>query len=142
MIIKREDTNAAITLPDSIFEREEFNWSPLKSNVDISLQGNIVVEQSKMVNGRPIVMSNRDDTGWVKRSVVEQIESWVEVESLLIELTSGTGSSQKVRKVIFDTSQNALEAKPVSEYFSPSPDDPFTITLRFLEVKDVKYLPV
>ena len=131
-------TNAVIELDDELYPSDEHEWSSLVSSTKYALDGTMIVEQSIRQAGKPYTMQAPDDMGWLSRSTVNALKSERDKLGATFWLDYRADGAVKRIKVMFDTTKDdAITAKPVKEFISPSLDDPFIVTLKFLEMPSV-----
>ena len=130
-------TGAIIELDDDMYPTDEHEWSSVVSNTKYALDGTMIVEQSVRQAGKPYTMQAPDDMAWLSRSTVNALKAERDKLGATFWLDYRADGQVKRTKVIFDTTQEAINARPAKEFISPSPDDPFIVTLRFLEIPSV-----
>ena len=130
-------TNAVIELDDELYPSDEHEWSSLVSSTKYALDGTMIVEQSIRKAGKPYTMQAPSDMGFLTRSTVNALKAERDKLGATFWLDYRADGTVKRVKVIFDTTGDAITAKPVKEFISPSLDDLFIVTLRFLEIPSV-----
>lgn len=130
-------TGAIIELDDELYPSDEHEWSSLVSSTKYALDGTMIIEQSTRLAGRPYTMQAPSDMGFLTRSTVNALKAERDTLGATFWLDYRTDGQVKRVKVIFDTTQEAITAKPLKEFISPSLDDLFKVTLRFLEIPSV-----
>lgn len=130
-------TNAVIELDDELYPSDEHEWSSVVSNTKYALDGTIIIEQSIRKAGKPYTMQAPSDMGYLTRSTVNALKAERDTLGATYWLDYRADGQVKRVKVIFDTTGDAITAKPVKEFISPSLDDLFIVTLRFLEIPSV-----
>jgi hypothetical protein len=127
-------TGNVIILSDSLYPDAEHDWSAVVSNTKYALDGTMIVEQSVRQAGRPYVMQAPDGHGVLSRSTVNTLKSERDKLGATFWLDYLADGAVKRVKVIFDTTGEAIEAKPVKNTTSPDLTDYYNVTLRFLEI--------
>lgn len=127
-------TGAIIELDDELYPSDEHEWSSLVSGTKYALDGTMIVEQSIRRAGKPYTMQAPSDMGFLTRSTVNALKAERDKLGATFWLDYRADGQVKRVKVIFDTTSEAINAKPVKEFISPSLDDLFIVTLRFLEI--------
>ena len=128
-------TGAIIELDDELYPSDEHEWSSLVSSTKYALDGTMIVEQSVRQAGKPYTMQAPNDMGFLTRSTVNALKAERDKLGATFWLDYRADGQVKRVKVIFDTTgDDAVTAKPVKEFISPSLDDLFIVTLRFLEI--------
>ena len=131
-------TNAVIELDDELYPIDEHEWSSLVSSTKYALDGTMIVEQSVRQAGRPYTMQAPSDMGFLTRSTVNALKAERDKLGATFWLDYRADGTVKRVKVIFDTTgDDAITASPAKEFISPSLDDLFIVTLRFLEIPSV-----
>ncbi|MGM8939558.1 hypothetical protein ACS8E2_12780 [Psychrobacter glaciei] len=131
-------TNAVIELDDELYPSDEHEWSSLVSSTKYALDGTMIVEQSIRKAGKPYTMQAPSDMGWLTRSTVNALKAERDKLGATYWLDYRADGAVKRVKVIFDTTgDDAVTATPAKEFISPSLDDPFIVTLKFLEIPSV-----
>ena len=131
-------TNAVIELDDELYPSDEHEWSSLVSSTKYALDGTMIIEQSIRKAGRPYTMQAPSDMGWLTRSTVNALKAERDTLGATFWLDYRADGTVKRVKVIFDTTgDDAVTATPAKEFISPSLDDLFIVTLRFLEIPSV-----
>ena len=131
-------TNAVIELDDELYPSDEHEWSSLVSSTKYALDGTMIVEQSIRKAGRPYTMQAPSDMGFLTRSTVNALKAERDKLGATFWLDYRADGVVKRVKVIFDTTgDDAITASPAKEFISPSLDDLFIVTLRFLEIPSV-----
>ena len=127
-------TGAIIELDDELYPSDEHEWSPLASSTKYALDGTMIFEQSIRKAGRPYTMQAPSDMGFLKRSTVNALKAERDKLGATFWLDYRADGTVKRVKVMFDTTGEAINAKPLKDFISPSLDDLFSVTLKFLEI--------
>lgn len=130
-------TGAIIELDDELYPSDEHEWSSLVSSTKYALDGTMIVEQSVRQAGKPYTMQAPNDMGFLTRSTVNALKAERDKLGATFWLDYRADGQVKRVKVIFDTTGEAIAAKPVKDFISPSLDDLFIVTLKFLEIPSV-----
>ena len=131
-------TGAIIELDDELYPSDEHEWSSLVSSTKYALDGTMIVEQSIRQAGKPYTMQAPSDMGFLTRSTVNALKAERDKLGATFWLDYRADGVVKRVKVIFDTTgDDAVTAKPVKDFISPSLDDLFIVTLKFLEIPSV-----
>jgi len=130
-------TNDVIILSDSLYPEGEHDWSAIVSSTKYALDGTMIVEQSVRQAGRPYTMQAPDGHGVLSRATVNALKAERDKLGATFWLDYLADGAVKRVKVMFDTTQEAIEAKPVKGSTSPKPTDYYNVTLRFLEIPSV-----
>lgn len=128
-------TGAIIELDDELYPSDEHEWSSLVSSTKYALDGTMIVEQSIRRAGKPYTMQAPSDMGFLTRSTVNALKAERDKLGATFWLDYRADGAVKRTKVIFDTTgDDAVTAKPLKDFISPSLDDLFIVTLKFLEI--------
>lgn len=130
-------TGAIIELDDEMYPTDEHEWSSVVSNTKYALDGTMIVEQSVRQAGKPYTMQAPSDMGFLTRSTVNALKAERDKLGATFWLDYRADGDVKRVKVMFDTTGDAITARPVKDFISPSLDDLFIVTLRFLEMPSV-----
>lgn len=123
-----------VNLPPELFWTDEFLWNKVKGTNTPTITGSQSVQLGVMKNGRPITLTAPSDMCWIERSLLEILYSWAELPSLKMDLTMAyDGMPVRTFIVMFNHTDNPVEAEPVSGYESPKPTDEFRVTLKLME---------
>ncbi|ASK36354.1 hypothetical protein CEK62_19600 [Alcanivorax sp. N3-2A] len=108
-------TNTVIELDDELYPSDEHDWSSLVSNTKYALDGTMIVEQSIRKAGRPYTMQAPSDMGFLTRSTVNALKAERDKLGATFWLDYRADGVVKRVKVMFDTTGEAINAKPVKE---------------------------
>lgn len=131
-------TDAVIELDDELYPSDEHDWSPLVSNTIYALDGTMIVQQSIRKAGRPYTMQAPNDMGFLTRATVNALKAERDKLGATFWLDYRADGQVKRAKVMFDTTGEAITARPLKAFISPSLDDLFAVTLKFIEVGDAE----
>ena len=124
------NTPLALDLPPDALWADEFAWQQVEQASQYTTTGALVLDAWAKQAGRPITLRGDVDYAWCQRSTLTTLSAWAaqpgQQFSLLLR---GIG-----RNVVFDHASGAIEAAPVVPYSDPLPEDPYTLTLKFIEV--------
>ena len=113
-------TGAIIELDDELYPSDEHEWSSIRKA------------------GKPYTMQAPSDMGFLTRSTVNALKAERDKLGATFWLDYRADGQVKRVKVIFDTTgDDAVTAKPVKEFISPSLDVLFIVTLKLLEIPSV-----
>ncbi|WP_413520595.1 hypothetical protein [Psychrobacter glacincola] len=127
-------TGNVIILSDSLYPDAEHDWSAIVSSTKYALDGTMIVEQSVRQAGRPYVMQAPDGHGVLSRATVNALKSECDKLGATFWLDYLADGVVKRVKVMFDTTQEAINATPVKGSTSPKLTDYYNVTLKFLEI--------
>ena len=127
-------TGAVIVLSDSLYPEGEHDWSAVVSNTKYALDGTMIVEQSVRQAGRPYVMQAPDGHGVLSRATVNALKAERDKLGATFWLDYLADGAVKRVKVMFDTTQDAIDATPIKGSTSPSLTDYYNVKLSFLEI--------
>ena len=120
---------ADITLPDNYYWADEFtDWEPVQQRTEPTLTGALIVEEDKLLAGRPITLEGL----WLDRADVEALDALSAVPSGKYTLTLSDGST---RQVMFRRgSGRSVHARPVFPRAPGAPVTQYITTLRLMEI--------
>jgi hypothetical protein len=130
-------TLGTISLPEDLQWTDEFSWSPVAQQREVTFNGALIIEEAAQLAGRPITLEGRleGNAGFaaVERSVIQDLRALAaEPLSDPLVLTLDDGRAFDVR---FNyESGNPVEAKPYKHVIPPANTDLYALTLRLLEV--------
>ena len=120
----------ALTLPADLMWRDEFAWARVEQTAQYTTTGALVLDAWAKQAGRPITLAGTVTYGWCQRSDLITLNAWAAAPGLVLSLALRGA----VYSVSFDHAGGAIEAEPVVEYSDPLPEDPYALTLRFLQL--------
>lgn len=129
-------TKQEIILPYDLYPIDDLDWVDVVASQKRTLNGNLIIEQNKRVAGKPITLQSKDGLGLVERWVVNALREQAQILAQKYELHYIADGENKVLTVAFDYSQEPINAKPFKDFNSPNSDDLFSVTLKFITVKN------
>ena len=127
-------TGNVIILSDSLYPDAEHDWSSVVSSTKYALDGTMIVEQSVRQAGRPYAMQAPDGHGVLSRATVNALKTECNKLGATFWLDYLADGAVKRVKVIFDTTQEAINATPIKGSTSPQLTDYYNVKLSFLEI--------
>ncbi len=130
-------TLGALVLDENMQWTDEFAWLPTAHQVEPASNGSLIVEESKLLAGRPITLSGgRDPDGrwWGvnTRATVNAARALAaDVLAAPLLLTLEDGRTFDVR---FRLAELAVEATPVRHVVTDEDTDYYLLTLRLMQV--------
>ncbi|AMO58269.1 hypothetical protein GZ77_21310 [Endozoicomonas montiporae] len=126
----------SVTLPDDLLWVNEYDWNPVKQNLDRSLSGALLVQEQAASYGRPIELSGGEEAGWVDRATVEQLLALSLIPNKVMTLTT---ADLRAFSVIFDRSGGApIEARQIMPFAYPDDSYQYSLSIRLLTVETVE----
>jgi hypothetical protein len=124
------DGTTTTTISDDLMWADEFAWAPVEQAVQRTITGALVVQAAARVAGRPITLAAEDEaSGWISRAALDQFKVWAAIPGQLLTLNyRGVNHT-----VLFRHQDTAIDAAPVAFYSDVQSDDPYRVTLRFME---------
>lgn len=123
-------TPLVLTLPQDALWTDEFTWQQVEQASQYTTTGALVLDAWAKQAGRPITLRGDVDYAWCQRSTLTTLSAWAaQPGQQFTLLLRGVG-----RNVVFDHAGGAIDAAPVVPYSDPLPEDPYTLTLKFIEV--------
>ena len=126
-------TPQVLQLPADLMWTDEFAWAKLQQTGEYTTTGAYVLDQWTKQAGRPITLRGGVDYAWCQRTELETLNTWAGQAGVTLQLSL----RGQARNVVFDHGQSGagpIEATPVIEYSDPLPQDPYTLTLKFIEI--------
>lgn len=118
-----------LSLPDDLIWSDEFAWTPIRQNQDVSLSGALIVEEAAQQKGRLITLTGNDDV-WATRATVEALYALAQHPATPMALNLNGQSFS----VLFRHSEGAIDAQPVIAHSNPDASTYYTLTLRLIEI--------
>jgi hypothetical protein len=119
-----------IDLPGDIQWTDEFAWSPVVQQSEYASDGTLILEETLRQAGRHITLST-GAFALVSRATVDALRGWESMPGIQMTLVLADGVSRAVQ-----WRRPGIQARPWQDYHiaPPASDDPFTVTLNFLEI--------
>jgi hypothetical protein len=119
-----------ITFSDDILWTDEYAWMAVTQRREYTVAGAMLVDSAVKQAGRTITLEGDDMCGWVTRATLDQLAVAAAIPGQQFTLTlRGVAHT-----VVFDHSNQALEAEPVFDVSDPTSTDYYVVTLRFVKV--------
>lgn len=121
-----------IVLPEGLYWADRYVWTPVISNIAVSISGTLVIQEASQTGGRPITLEGGLDVCWVERSVVEQLWQAASVAGRVMTLNLGTVGG--THSVIWRRDQEPVSAVPLVR----RPDETDTTLFAILALRFIK----
>jgi hypothetical protein len=119
----------ALSLPADLIWTDEYRWSPVAQQENITLSGALVIQTMAQQSGRPITLTAGEGHAWTSRSLLDQVRAKANDGGLEMTLTLNDGVA---RQVVFTGERFTADSVwPVSD---PETTQPYVVTLYFREV--------
>jgi hypothetical protein len=119
-----------LALPDDLLWVDEDAWRAVEQRTQYTITGALLVEAYAKQSGRTITLQGGPDYAWMPRATLDTLRAWAALPAQAFVLNlHGTDYD-----VILDHAAGAITAAPVIDYATPAADDPYAVTLRFLEI--------
>lgn len=125
-------TPQTVVLPEQLAWTDEFAWQPVVQAIEYSTTGALLLDVATKQAGRPITLEGSETRAWCQRGALLTLQAWSWQAGVVLTL-SGLRSGPS-RQVVFNHSGGAVKAVPVIDYADPTDDQPYAITLMFLEI--------
>lgn len=136
MILVRKSTGESIALENGFIWVDEFSWKPIEQKLERAIDGTAIIQEGKKKSGRSISLQPSDsNSGWIQRDDLAKISEWSwlqEVFTLKFEYPH----DKREFNVIFNHEEGAIDASPVKGIPSVSSDDYYSLSMKYLELKD------
>jgi hypothetical protein len=130
-------TLGTITLPGDMQWTDEFAWSPVSQQREVTFNGALVIEESEQLAGRPITLEGREDGddvfAVVEREVVEDLRA-LAAGPLADPLTLTLADSRSFSVRFNYAAGNPVDARPYRHIVPAEANDWYALTLRLIEV--------
>lgn len=123
-------SNGTVTavLPADMLWSDEYESSPLKSRVTLTLDGGVLVEQSVLVKGRPITLSGNEDRGWLSKAELDHLAVLASAAGVL----TLTLADDRVFSVMFGS--EPIKARGLWPLAFPTSTDWYVVTISLIQV--------
>lgn len=119
-----------LALPADLIWTNEFAWQQVQQTAEYTTTGALLLDSWAKQAGRPIELQGGVDYAWCLRSTLATLNTWAAQPGQAFTLTrNGTAHS-----VVWDHEKTAITAEPIVPYSDPLPEDPYSLTLKFLEL--------
>ncbi len=109
MSITLSDGSTTINLPDDLQWVDKYLWNKQRDQVDITLAGGLVIQNSVQIKGRPITLAGGDDFAWMNKTDMDSIYTMIdEGSNLTLKLNDGS-----IYTVRFRYEENPIKATPI-----------------------------
>ncbi|MDO4434376.1 MAG: hypothetical protein Q4B82_07345 [Alysiella sp.] len=130
LILKRNDTQESIELPQDLRWIDEHDWSAIaQTSPERTLSGTQIIQQGVKQAGRPITLSA--DYVWLPLSTIQKLRDWTDIPELKMTYTHYDG---RTFQVIFALHEQALKAEPVHFSTPELADERYTATIKLITV--------
>lgn len=134
MKLKNPKTGQVINLPYDLYPIDDLNWSKVVSKTEYLLDGSLDIQQSVKQAGKPVTLQSADDLGLVTRQTVNELHRFCELPETTFEMSYDKDGQTHTQTVVFDHSQQPIQARPAKDFNSPDLNDYFSVVLKFLVV--------
>ncbi len=125
------NTLEGIPLPSSLQWSDEYSSSKVTQTMKRTLDGGVVVYYGPNMAGLPITLESTSESGWVQKSVLDQLHTIANSPGGIYTLSLRGVSYQ----VMFRHQDGvALEAAPLIPVNSPGATDYYTVKIRLMTV--------
>lgn len=123
-------TSLALALPDQLAWPDEFTWQQVEQAATYTTTGALLLEAHAKQAGRPITLAGSETRAWCERGALIMLRTWAGLPGQAFTLLlRGTA-----RAVVFNHEAGAISAEAVIDFTDPADDQPYIVTLRFLEL--------
>lgn len=110
---------------------DEF-WTPVVQGAERSIDGALILDIQTSTGGQPLTFqSSGDDSGWLRKADVDVLTLWGRDPSKVLTVV-WDANTWTVMFRHYDAP--AFEPAPVTDYDDPESTDPYTFSLRLVEV--------
>lgn len=131
-MITLNDGFTTVEFPDGTTWVDEFTYTTVVQAAERSIQGSLIIDLQQEAGGQPITLRSTDsESGWMPKSDVDQLTTWARIVGKELTLN--------LRGVILTVMLRhheppAFECAAVTPFDDPDSEDPYTFTLRLLDV--------
>lgn len=119
-----------VTLNKHMVWSDQYNWTPIRQSYIETLGGGIGVHSETVLGGRPITLEGQT-SGWLTRSMVEQLEVLAQTESGVFQLVIGSF----IANVMFSHHDGlAFSFNPISFRMDGDDDEWFKGTIKLITI--------
>lgn len=130
LILKRNDTQESIELPQDLRWADEHDWHAVaQTSPERTLSGSQIIQQGVKKAGRPITLAA--DNVWLPLLTIQTLRDWTDVAELKMTYTHYDG---RAFQVIFALHEQALKAEPVRFSTPELADERYIATIKLLTV--------
>ena len=120
-----------LTLPGDLLFSDDYNgWTPVEQSLAYTLEGNLVIEESVKLAGRPISLQGAVNRAWIERGMLEQLRTRLTPgKEMALVLADG-----RTFTVTWRHGATPIEAEPVMPLAPVDDTLDYVVTLRLLEL--------
>ena len=132
---------ATIALPEDLEWADEFEWSPVRQQVDVLLTGALSVEESTQLAGRPITLRSVQEgsryAALATRATVEDLRALAATARTQATPMALTLPDGRTTTVLWRHTELGFEARPWKHIVPQPADGLYLITLRLFAVSAI-----
>ena len=117
-----------VVLPDDIKWSNEFNWVDKSLISNYSIDGSLVVQQQHKKAGREIILSGDDNTAWMERGTLLQLQVKASSTNVVSLFTWIDGR-------VFDVVVSSVTSEPLFHIINPDLQHKYKTTINFYITK-------
>lgn len=126
------DGVTTIAFPSGTVWADEFTYTPVVQAAERSIGGALIIDIQTRTGGQSITLQSSDEqSGWIRKSDVDKIVQWSRDPNAELTLVWDT-QTWTVKFRHFEAP--AFEPRPVTDFDDPDATDPYTFTLRLVDV--------
>ena len=116
-----------IILPDDLIWTNEFKWDKNQITQEYSITGSVLIQIGSKKTGRPITLQGNENTAWITRQTLIQLQTKAEVVGGEWTLTWVDGRT-------FHVMIQSIEAEPLFHVINPTPKHNYKVTINLIEL--------
>jgi hypothetical protein len=124
-------TPIVLDLPPDLLWTDEFAWSQVLQTREYSSTGALHIGEWTKQAGRPMTLQGSVDYAWCQRAELLTAKAWENQAGLAMVLVH---NGENYLVAWNRESGSAITAEPIVPYSDPLPTDPYSLTLRFLQL--------
>ncbi|MFW1859228.1 hypothetical protein [Acinetobacter defluvii] len=138
MKLIRVATSEAVLIENGFFWSDEFDYKPIEQKQQFAIDGSLIIQEGKKKSGRPITLVPANDgMGWIKRRELSKLQDWSALQDEQFTLEFDYPHDNRRFNVMFNHQDGAISnPKTVKDIPTVSEDDYYSVTIKFLELKD------
>ena len=116
-----------VILPDDIIWIDEFKWDKNKISKEYSVTGSLVIQTGSKKKGRIITLQGDENTAWITRQTLMQLQ-------IKSEVVGGQWTLTWIDDRVFNVMINSIEAEPLFHVIKPNNEHYYKVAINLIEV--------
>jgi len=119
-----------LELPYELVWTDEFSWSDIVQNVQFTIEGKMIIQESELIKGRPITLSSNN--AWITRADLKTLYNKTTVKNKEMVLTLNDNRSFLV--CFRHSSIPVIEASPIKDITNLQDSDFYRLTIKLMVI--------